>query len=693
MTKVEINKTTMGTPKLTALSLLLGLHFSSIGMTQAQEMTADSNELEKITVVATSARAATKTDADLIEIPQSISVVTAEQISRIGAVNFQDVFRYSAGISTGDSGVDTRLDGFSSRGFATVEYLDGLNRKPDGVYGARMEVFTLERAEVLRGPSAVLYGAGSAGGLLNAVSKTPRPTFGGEVGLQLGTDNRQQLMADLTGGLNDEVSTRFVGVIRDANLQPDDQADDRFLLMPSIKWSPTEDTDITFLFLYQKDNMGTHTYYGVDLDAEKPPIDFFAGDKDYNHMDTIHTSGTVMIDHHFTEQISYSGRTRFYDQDTDYGEVYGTLPDTANDLLNRSFYFLDENYKVLNSDHNINYNFETGAFQHQVLLGMDYTEFRQDREEGWGVAPALMLNNPDYHVDIDDAVLNAYTSKSTQLGMYLQDQIKYDEWLSLVLGVRRDKSTSELAGVKEDPNHATTVRLGLIADVGAGFSPYIGYSESFQPLFGADFYGRPYRPQEGKQSEVGIKYKPQRDTLVTLSYYDVEESNRLVQDPDELQNFLQAGSVASKGYEIEAATTVFDTLSLTAAYSHTNSKVLDDNIAVEELRVENTPENLASFLALNEFISDGDMSLSAGIGVRYIGDKTDTSNLYLTPSVTLLDLSMNMSYQDWTLRVNINNALNKEYYATCSAAWGPGPIVFCSPAMDRSAIATLTRNF
>lgn len=685
-----INTTLSKAVKLGCLCAATG---AAIGVAHAQETNqTDSSDIEKIEVVATSARVATKTDADLNDIPQSISIVTSEQLQEMGAVNFQDVFRYTAGVSTEDNGVDARYDSFSSRGFSTVQYLDGLNRMPDFIYGARMEVFTLERAEVLRGPSAVLYGAGSAGGLLNAVSKTPRYDFGGEVGVQIGSDNRKQVMADVTGALGDNVAGRFVGVVRDAELQPEDQADDRIVAMPSVSWAIGENTELTVLGLYQKDDMGTHTYYGVDFTAERPPIDFFAGDKDFNHMDTEHISGTLMLDHHFSDNLSYSTRTRYFTQDTDYAEVYGLLPDAENMVYSRSYYILDEQYDVLNSDHNLSYTLEMGDVVHQLLFGIDYTEFKQERGEGWGSAPDLDRSNPDYHVDIDAQILNAYNTRSTQLGYYFQDQIKYDEWLSLILGVRRDKSTSELNDVAEEPNTATTVRVGAVADIGYGFSPYIGYSESYQPVFGADFYGVPFEPQEGEQTEIGIKYQPNQGTLITVAYYDVEETNRLTADPEEIQNTLQAGLVKSTGFEIEASTFLFDSLRLSASYSHTDSEV-HDNPGEPTLRPGNVPEDLASIWLMNHFINESDFALNAGFGVRYVGDKTDTQNSFITPSVTQVDMSANLIYQQWSARFNVTNLFNKEYYATCSDSWGLGTTGFCSPGMDRRIMLTVSRQF
>jgi iron complex outermembrane receptor protein len=596
--------------------------------------------------------------------------------------------------------------------------VDGLNRMPDFVYGARMEVFTLDRAEVLRGPSAVLYGAGGTGGVLNAVSKTPQFEFGGEIGVQLGTDNRKQVMADVTGGLSENVAGRVVGVFRDAELQAEDQADDRLLLMPSISWSPGPDTDITFLFLYQRDRMGTQTYLPLSKtqgapEGERLPIDFFVGDKDFNHMDTDQTAGTLMVDHGFNDWMSYSGRARYTKHEVDYAEVYGDSADGVtpfNDaeetILQREFYVLDETYKILNTDHNLKFVFETGPITHKDLVGLDYTLYKQDRQEGFscdgyagffgcyeGGSPApLDLNNPDYFVDIDAGFTNAYDTRSTQLGIYLQDQISYEDRVHFVAGIRRDRSTSRISGVDEDPNKATTLRFGLIVDIGGGFSPYAGYSESFQPVFGGDFYGNAYDPQEGQQYEVGIKWQPNASTLVTASYFDIKETGFLTTDPENIQNFIQSGEIGSEGFEFEAIANVFDTLTLTAAYTYTKAEITADNEGREGFRVEDLPKNTASLWAMNDFITSGDLTVRVGAGVRYVGSKIDYYNFYETPSVTLVDATVEAYYKDWSLRVNANNILNKEYYATCSA-WSPPSYGACSPGIDRRIVATLTRKF
>src|SRR5688572_709955 len=226
----------------------------ALALASAQRAQAAEGEtLEEVTVLAERAGAATKTDTLIVEIPQSISVVTAEQIMERGATSYQEVFRYSAGVATELSGGDTRSDYFAARGFALKQYLDGLNKTPKGLYGSTTEVFTLERAEVLRGPSAVLYGAGSSGGLLNAVSKRPQFTFDGEIGAQAGNFERKELQVDLTGPLSDEVAARFVGVLRDGELMSPGQENYKYVVMPSLTWKLSEQTDVSFIALYQEE--------------------------------------------------------------------------------------------------------------------------------------------------------------------------------------------------------------------------------------------------------------------------------------------------------------------------------------------------------------------------------------------------------------------------------------------------------
>lgn len=278
-----------------------------------------------ITVIAGRAVAATKTDTSLTEVPQAISVITAEEMRDRTVVDFQDVYRYSAGVSAAAS-VDGRGDFVSVRGFDATQYLDGLKRMPNFIYGARLDPFTLERAEVLRGPSSVLYGASGPGGVLNATSKLPRFEFGGLVGIYGGTDDRIQGQIDLTGPLADGVAARFVALARDAKTQWG-TPDDRVLVNPSLRFQPSTDTDISIIGLYQKDSQGSLGYTPYqnsrlgDDRSKRIRFNFYQGEPDFNGTETEFKSVAAILSQRINEHLSFRSVTRYSDMDTDYREV------------------------------------------------------------------------------------------------------------------------------------------------------------------------------------------------------------------------------------------------------------------------------------------------------------------------------------------------------------------------------------
>lgn len=678
---------------------------------------AEGETLEEVTVLADRAGAATKTDTLLVEIPQSISVVTAEQIMERGATSYQEVFRYSAGVATELSGSDTRSDYFAARGFSLKQYLDGLNKTPKGLYGSTTEVFTLERAEVLRGPSAVLYGAGSSGGLLNAVSKRPQFTAGGEIGLQAGNWDRKQLQVDFTGPLGEDFAGRFVGVVRDGDLMWEGQANDKYVAMPSFTWKPGENTDVTLIGLYQKEDMGTQTYLPMSktlqANASNPkiPIDFFAGEPDFNHMKTDQYAVTLLVNHRFNDLVSVSSNTRYLDQKVDYGEVYPTFNygvdtfiDAERTTMTRAFYLLDDAYQITNSDNHAQFDFETGPLTHKVLVGIDYTLFKQQRREGYScvfyyagcyaqMTIPLNVYNPVYGQSFDYGYSNAYDSRSTQLGVYLQDQMKVGDRVSFVLGVRRDRATSEATLSPKETTDATTFKVGVIAEVFRGVSPFASYSESFAPIFGGDFYGNPYKPQEGRQYEAGIKWQPLRNSLITATYFDIEDSNFLTSDPTNLQNFIQSGVIGSKGVELEAQVHFDMGLSVNASWSYTDATVLEGTSSHPAGdRIEDLPNHLASLWLSQMLYVNNDLTMRFGAGVRRVGDKIDYYQIQETPAVTLVDASAEATYKDWSLAINVNNVSDKEYYATCSA-WAVPYEGMCTPGQTRSILGTVSKKF
>lgn len=665
--------------------LLLSLMAPSLlasALAQAQD-SGDARTLDSVQVVADRASTATKTDTLLTETPQSIGVVTADLFIDRGANNLQETLRYSAGVTADAWGLDTRGDASTVRGLDPVQYLDGMRKLYNFSPMARPEVYGLERVEVLRGPSSVLYGAGGAGGIINAMSKRPSFQSAGEIGLQVGSFDRRQLQGDITGALggSGNLAGRLVGVVRDSGMQTDHIDDDRIYLAPSLTWRG-ERSNLTVLASYQRDRTASsQQFLPVAATLKAPPgrrLDpsTFLGDKDFDKLDARQISATVLFDHAFNDVITWRSSLRYIDSETEFRELFpdtysnpeDPFIDADNRVLNRLSYGVKPDNRILTTDNALQFDFATGAFRHLLLAGVDYTDFREE---------ALSFSGAGTPIDIYNPVSTGVTlpewgrlpnQRTTQTGVYVQDQIRYADRVSLVLGARRDHVRSKTQGLRDKTDNETTYRIGVIGDIGANLSPYISYSESFLPVPGQDLYGRAFEPMRGDQYETGVKWQPSRNLFATLAVYRITETNRQTNDPDNVLNTVQTGEIESKGVELEAAYVSDNDFTVTAAYSHNNAKVTRSNFTPElGKRLNDTPQDLASVWVAKGFeIGDG-MKLRAGIGGRHVGSTVSTgaSIVVRTPSYTLADALLELQMPSWTMALNVTNLFDKAYYAPC----------------------------
>ena len=651
----------------------------------ADPAASDKDKLAEVVVTASRASTGTKTDTALIETPQAISVVGAEDFVDRGALTMQETLRYSAGVTAEAYGLDTRSDGSMIRGFSPTQYLDGMAKLFGYSLIPRPDVYTLERVEVLRGPSSVLYGQGTTGGIINMVSKRPQFERAGEVGLQVGSYDRRQVQFDVTGALDDsrEWAGRVVGVYRDSDMQTRHIPDDHRLLMPSITWQPGERTSVTLLATFQDDHTASsQQFLPVAASLHAPPgrrlgVRTFLGEPDYDKLDTKQTSGTVLFEHAFTDALSFGANMRYVDASTDFAEIYPSVYDDpgnpfidpARRIVNRSMYATNSRIVTLTSDNHLRYVFETGPLRHELLGGIDYLKFRQRSATGSGETTPIDIYAPVYGNFTPVPLQTDPTLRQTQTGLYAQDQIRWGERTSIVLGARRDRTNNDVEGATRQEDRATTYRAGVIVDAGAGFSPYVSYSESFLPVVGLDLYDQPFKPQRGKQVEAGVKWQPRIGTLVTLTAFDITETNRQTNDPDNVLNTIQTGEVTAKGFELEASHTLPGDLRLTAAYSRTKAQVTKSSFAAEiGVQVSDVPKHQASLWAVKT-LPLGDTTLRLGAGVRYVGDtiSTGVAGTLVTPSYTLTDALVSLDWSRWAFSLNATNLFDKSYYAPCRA--------------------------
>ncbi len=656
---------------------------------------------------------ATKTDTPLNEVPQSITVIGAEQVRDQGSPNLQEALRYTAGVRTETYGVDNRGDWFSLRGGSNGStLLDGLRRTLTGYWGIiRYEPYAFERIEVLRGPASVIAGQNGPGGVVNLVSKRPLAEHAAEVGIQLGNYDHKQVQADLTGPVDAEGSLlyRLVALSKRSGTQVDHAYDDRDLVAPSLTWRPNGATSFTLFAQYQRDESGNLNAFfpaqGTLLPAPNGPIPMntFIGEPDWDTYGGDRWSLGWELEHRLSDAWTLRHHLRSERTDGQMRTMYAAWYDGFRDstgaadpngtYLNRIFYAADDKDRVTRADLLFEGKLRFGNVAHTLLLGADGLNSKWGQRY-YGDFPATPLDvyNPVYGSfplpplpDTPEVVTN-----TRRFGVLVQDQMKIDERWVVVAGLRRDKASTSIEGTSPgQKDMATSVTLGGVWLAGA-WSPYVNYSESFEPVGGTDFVGNLFEPQRGKQIEGGVKWQAADRLAASAAIYELREKNRLASDPDHVGFSVQRGEVTVKGLELELAGQIAS-WDLTAQYSYTDAQITDTGNTPEEQamlgqQLEAIPKHSAGVWAVHRFAAAP--GLRAGFGVRYVGESGDGNIGGLrVPGVTLLDAMVSYEIPGWRFALNANNITDKQYVASCL---GRGD---CWYGNRRRAFASVTHLF
>lgn len=688
------------------MRFLLAASTATIALLAANAVLAQGADTDVDGLVVTSERAttATKTDTPLIRTPQSISVVEAAQIADRGQLNLQETLRYSAGAAGETYGLDTRGDGPGLRGFSASQYLDGLNRPLGFNVAPRTEVYTLERVEILRGPSSTLYGQGSPGGVINAMSKKPTFETKGEVVGQFGSFDRYQGMLDYQSAMaaDGALAGRIVMVVRDSGMQTDHLKDDRFVIQPSIAWKPTDATTITLMGLYQDDETASSQqflpYASVLTGAfPKLPIDRFLGEPDYDRLDAKETAFTATVNHRVNDRVELNANLRYSDASVEFNEIYAyAYGNPANPFyadgqtIDRSAYAVDSDTQTFTADVNAVGRFSTGAVEHTLLGGLDVLSLQTTSYSGFGMVTPINAYNPVYGRPFVAPTLSKLPDvDQTQVGLYLQDQLRWND-LTVVAGLRRDRAERQTTGAAKQIDEATTYRIAALYELPYGVTPYVSYATSFRPETYQDPSGQTFDPQKGKQWEVGVKWSPFAGALVTLAGYDLKETNRLANDPNSVVNLVQTGGISGKGVEFEASWTRPRDLQVTLAASHGETIVDESQYAYEQGRqVSDTPRTLASAWAVKTLQLSNDVDFRFGGGVRYVGSTTSVgfAGDLRTPSYTLADALVALDAGKWSLTLNATNLFDKQYFVSCRT-FGD-----CFSGLGRNVVGTIGYRF
>lgn len=634
---------------------------------------------------------ATKTDTPLIETPQSVSIVTSQQIVEQASPNLQEALRYSVGVRNELYGVDNRGDWFALRGSEeSTMFLDGMRLPLSGWYGVvRIEPYAYERIEVLRGPASIIAGANDPGGIVNLVSKRPLDTAAAEVSVQLGNYDLRQLNADVSGPLNDAgtVSYRFVAVGKESDTQIEHAAEERVLVAPSLSWKPSDDVALTVYGEYQYDRSNnTNAFLGLEgtlYPAPHGPIptDLFIGEPEWDRYGGDRVRLGYSADFWLSESWQLRNNFRYDDVDGLMESMYAAWwdgfvdqngdPDSNGQYLGRPWYIYDDRSRISTGELFVQGHVQTGSVQHTLLFGVD--GLLQDASQTSATALGTPLNvyAPVYGTFARPSITTEepVDNEIRRYGVLAQDQIKIDR-LSVRAGLRRDMVRNAVTGSDVEKDWATTGNLGLVYEVIPGLAPYASYSESFNPVSGTDAHGQAFEPKEAKQIEAGLKWESQSMPLqATAAVYSIEEKNRLTEDPDNFGFSVQLGKARIKGVELEANGQV-GAWSLLAGYTYTRvraSAAAWGGTIDENEQLEGIPEHTASAWVVHDFTNAGFEGFKLGGGARYIDRIGDGTGDVFVPSATLFDAMASLDHGSWRFSLNANNLTDKSYIATCLA--------------------------
>ncbi|HCD2909144.1 TPA: ferrichrome porin FhuA [Escherichia coli] len=693
------------------------------------------------TIAARQSATGTKTDTPIQKVPQSISVVTAEEMALHQPKSVKEALSYTPGVAVGTRGASNTYDyliirGFAADGQSQNNYLNGLKMQGNFYNDAVIDPYMLERAEIMRGPVSVLYGKSSPGGLLNMVSKRPTTEPLKEVQFKAGTDSLFQTGFDFSDALDDDgvYSYRLTGLARSANAQQKGSEEQRYAIAPAFTWRPDDKTNFTFLSYFQ--NEPETGYYGwlpkegtVEPlpNGKRLPTDFNEGAKNNTYSRNEKMIG-YSFDHEFNDTFTVRQNLRFAQNKVSQKSVYGygmcsdplytkdqealkaspclSIPQSQwGHTLTRQYVIDNEKLENFSVDTQLQSKFATGSVGHTLLTGVDFMRMRNDIDSWFGYAGSVAPSDI-YNLDRSDFDFGAHPNpsgpyrvllKQKQTGLYVQDQAQWDKVL-VTLGGRYDWADQssfnrDYGNKSERDDKEFTWRGGVNYLFDNGVTPYFSYSESFEPASQTDANGDLFAPSKGKQYEVGVKYVPEdRPIVVTGALYQLTKTNNLMADPNGSLFSVEGGEIRARGVELEAKAALSASVNVVGSYTYTDAEYTTDTTYKGNTPAQ-VPKHMASLWADYTFF-DGPLSgLTLGTGGRYTGSSYgDPANSFKVGSYTVVDALVRydlarVGMAGSNVALHVNNLFDREYVASCFNTYG------CFWGAERQVVATATFRF
>lgn len=626
------------------------------------------------------ASSATKGLMQLKDVPQIVNVVPKQILREQTVTSMQGALQNVAGLSF--SVGDGQRDQVMIRGFSAItdNYVDGI--RDDALYFRDMS--NVERVEVLKGPASVLYGRGSAGGLVNKINKKPIDESLREVSLIGGTTGQRRAEVDVNEKVAENVKVRLTGAVEDSDGYRDQAFLKRQAVAPSVQWDISDKTKLLLQADYLHDDRLADQGFPTDPITGKPvktnPKIFYGAlnGKEVGDVDTEISSQTISLDHEFNDQLKYHGAVRHYNYSLDRQYSVISHQDPKKNKLPADQIQLTQNKRLRNEDgvyvqQELSGLFNTGFLKHNTLIGAEYSKQRKD-ELVWSKARQITnIFNPELEnwAPLDTSIAAETNNSNTfeTYGIYLQDLMTVTDQLKVLVGLRydnlsQDRNNKVKSQILNRTDNTYSPRIGLVYQPLSNLSLYTSYNRSFQPL--ADSFvlytnSADLSPTKTENVEVGAKWDVNDQLNVTLALFEMSQTNIQNQDPANPNQALLAGEQKTKGVELSLTGQLTDQLSVLAGYSYMDGTIEKSAIGLTGNHSALTPNNTAN-LWLKYQINDHWYAAVGGRGESSRFSAPDNKNVL--PGYAVVNAALGYQSARYDVNLNLNNLFDRDYFVS-----------------------------
>ena len=641
--------------------------------------------------------AVTKTATPLRDIPQSVEIVNRSLIDSQAVRSMQDALYNVTAVSVAQG--EGRRDQFYIRGFTAIgdQFVDGV--RDDALY--YRDLANIEQIEVVKGPSAALFGRGSSGGIINRVTKKPNlyqrlGTFEGifgSYGLKRGNFDFGSPI------VNEKLAFRFVGAYEETGSFRHFFKENRYNIAPSLAWKPTEKTDVVFQFEYLNDvrvpDRGIPSFRGR---AVSVPIGSYYGFPEEDEITNKVNSQALKIEHQLNNFWTIRNNFRRTGYDTNYYNTYSngiclllannscssSIPNNISVTDSRlrvvrgqySGYFKQKNY--FNQTEVVGI-VETAGIQHTLLGGIEFGFQNKKTLRTNNTSPLqVSLFNPDLSSRVADGLLrdlDDFTGKT--VGIYFQDQITFNKKLKALIGARFDNFNQKLNDLLPANDDLSRVdkqwspRFGLVYQPNEMFSFYGSFSRSFQPSgenFSLAANNEELGPETTKNYEAGIKATFQPIRLnATLAVFHLNRNNIKTNDPLNVGRLILVGEQRTNGLELTFSGAPFKKLDFVAGYALLDARITKSNsfsggVPLQGNFAQLTPRNSGNIWLTYQLPQNFRLGFGGNVRSETF---TSANNLVTLPGYARFDSSLSWSSEKhYEITFNLKNIFNRKYYET-----------------------------